>query len=462
MSARRRALLVSRSPQQPDRVVAERPATDPAAVAAAADRVRRAGREWAAQSPLARSGALHRAGEALAAAAAELEDLVVDEVGKPRSEARAEAARAVAIVRYYAQQVLDPAGETYAPLQPGLLYTQRRPHGMAGLITPWNFPLAIPLWKAAPALAAGNGVLLKPSTEALGCALRLADLFNSTLPDGLVTVVAGERDTATAVIEAADVVSFTGSTAVGRLVAVAATSRGIPVQAEMGGQNAAIVLPDADLEHTAAMIVNAATGYAGQKCTATRRVVVVGNPAPCTDALRNALDTVTLGDPGRDDVTIGPLISERARQAMLAALTEARAAGGRIVAVSSELPGTGWFVHPALVDGLGPRHRILQEETFGPMLAVLPAQSVGEAVQLANGTPYGLCASVHGNDLEALLSVVDDLDVGLIKVNAPTTGVDFHLPFGGARQSSIGPREQGKAAMQFYSTTRTVALAARQ
>lgn len=452
--------LVSRSPQQPDRVLAESPVSPPAEVVETVRRARGAGREWAAQSPLARASALHQLGDAVGDATRDLEDLVVAEVGKPRSEARGEVARAVAILRYYAQQVLDPVGETYAPLQPGLLYTQRRPHGVAGLITPWNFPLAIPLWKAAPALAAGNSVVLKPSTEALGCALRLAELVNRALPEDLFSVVAGERETATALIDSADVVSFTGSTAVGRHVAVAAAARGIPVQAEMGGHNPAIVLPDADPDQTATMIVNAATGYAGQKCTATRRVIVVGDPAPFTDALHAALDRVVLGDPDRDDVTIGPLISEHARKTMLAAAADAQASGGRIIAANSDLPEEGWFARPALIEGLDRQHRLLQEETFGPLLAILAARSIGEAVQLANATAYGLCASVHGQDIAPLLHVADNLDVGLVKINAPTTGVDFQLPFGGDKHSSIGPREQGKAALQFYSTTRTVTVAA--
>jgi alpha-ketoglutaric semialdehyde dehydrogenase len=459
VSAKTLDVRVSRSPQHPGIILAEQPAVAPVAIAAVVERARNAGHIWAAQSPLVRASALHQAAEALAGASAELEDLIVVEVGKPRVEARGEVARAIAILRYYAQQVLDPIGDTFHPVQPGLLYTERRPHGVAGLITPWNFPLAIPLWKAAPALAAGNAVLLKPSTEALGCALRLAGLLAPVLPEGLFTVLPGERDTAVAVIDAADVVSFTGSTAVGRSVAVAATTRGIPVQAEMGGHNAAVVLPDADLEPTAAMIIAAATGYAGQKCTATRRVIVVGDPAPFTDALRAALDASVVGDPDRADVTVGPLITEQARQTMTAAVADARAAGGRVVASRAELPDGGWFVSPAMVDGLEASHRLLQEETFAPLLALLAAGTIDEAVHLANATRYGLAASVHGHDLDPLLHVAGGLDAGLIKVNAPTTGVDFQLPFGGVRESSVGPREQGKAALQFYTTTRTVSLA---
>lgn len=453
-----RDMLVSRSPQDPNTVVAEQRAADPAAVAAVAQRARRVAQEWASQSPLVRASALQQAAEALAGVSAEVEDLIVSEVGKPRAEASGEIARAIAILRYYSQQVLDPIGDSFSAMQPGLLYSERRPHGVAGLITPWNFPFAIPLWKAAPALAAGNAVLLKPSSEALGCALRLANLFASVLPEGLFNVLPGERDTAVAVIDAVDVVSFTGSTAVGRSVAVAATTRGVAVQAEMGGQNAAVVLPDADLNNAARMIAAAATGFAGQKCTATRRVIVVGNPTGFTEALCAAISDAAVGDPNRTSVAVGPLITERAQLSMAAAMAEARAAGGRVVAATNALPDVGWFVNPALVDGVGPQHRLLQEETFAPLVAVLPASSLDEAVRLANATRYGLVASVHGGDLDAVLRVVRGLDTGLIKVNSPTTGVDFQLPFGGVRDSSIGPREQGKAALQFYTTTRTISL----
>jgi aldehyde dehydrogenase (NAD+) len=451
-------LATSRSPQDPDRIVAERTVTDAASVAALSRRARSASREWAAQPPTLRSSALHAAADRLAAAGADLEDLIVDEVGKPRAEARAEVARSVSIVRYYAQQVFDPVGNTFTPAQSGLLYTDRRPYGVAGLITPWNFPLAIPLWKASPALAAGNAVVVKPSTEALGCALRLAELFGPALPDDVFTVVVGERETAEALIHAADVISFTGSTAVGRSVAVAATMRSIPVQAEMGGNNAAVVLPDADPERAANLIAGAATGYAGQKCTATRRVIVVGDPGPILEALQAAFDSVVIGTPDREDVTVGPLITERARATFQAALDEARAAGGRLIGRSGALLESGWFVTPTLIDGLAPDHPLTQEETFGPMLIVLAAETTDQAVELANATRFGLTASVHGRDIETLLRAADRFEAGLIKINAPTTGVDFHLPFGGVRNSGIGPREQGKAAMDFYSATRTVSL----
>jgi aldehyde dehydrogenase (NAD+) len=291
-------MLQSRSPQRPDDLLLEVEATGAEGVAAAVATARAAGRDWAAAPALERSSVLTAAAEALAGAAGEVTELMVREVGKPVSEAAAETARGVGILRYYAQQTLDPDGETYpGPGPAALLLSRRRPRGVAGLITPWNFPVAIPLWKAAPALAYGNGVVLKPASEATALALRLAEALSPALPEGLFQVVPGGATTGTALIEHADCVSFTGSVEVGRQVVMAATGRGIPCQAEMGGLNASIVLPDADPGRAAATIAGAAMGYAGQKCTATSRVIVVGDPAPFTEALVAAVEGLPVGDP---------------------------------------------------------------------------------------------------------------------------------------------------------------------
>src|SRR5581483_10985029 len=258
-------LLRSTSPQRPDDLVAEVPAADAGTVGKAADLARAVQPEWAAAPPATRAAALDAAATAVAAASAALTDLVVREVGKPRTEAAGEVARAVGILRYYAQQVYDPIGAVHTPgTGAGLAYTRRRPRGVAGLITPWNFPLAIPLWKAAPALAYGNAVLLKPAPQATACALRLHELIAPHLPDGLLAVLPGNAEAGQAVVAEADAVSFTGSAAVGSAVASAAVARGVPVQAEMGGQNPAVVLPDADPEAAARQIAAAAFGFAGQ------------------------------------------------------------------------------------------------------------------------------------------------------------------------------------------------------
>jgi acyl-CoA reductase-like NAD-dependent aldehyde dehydrogenase len=451
--------LQSRSPQRPDDLVVEVEEAGPEAVAGAVERARAAAASWAAAPALERSAALVAAADAVAGAAGELTDLMVREVGKPVGEAAAEAARGVGILRYYAQQALDPDGQTYpGPSPSALLLSRRRPRGVAGLITPWNFPVAIPLWKAAPALAFGNAVVLKPSPDATALALRLAELLAPALADGLFQVVPGGAETGQAMLEGVDCVSFTGSVAVGRRVAVAAAERGIPGQAEMGGLNASIVLPDADLERAAATIAGAAMGYAGQKCTATSRAIVVGDPAPFTEALVAAVRKLPVGDPAEEATVVGPVITEQARRRVVEAAEEAAAAGGRLLSGGTAGDGDGWFVAPTLVDGLAPDARLAQEEVFGPIAVVLGVADPDRAVAVANGVRYGLVGSVFTRDLDRALQLAARLDTGLVRVNAPTSGVDYLAPFGGEKDSSYGPREQGKAAREFYTSIRTITI----
>ena len=451
--------LQSRSPQRPDDLVVEVEEADAGAVAAAVERARAAGGRWAAASALERSAALVAAADALAGAAGEVTELVVREVGKPLTEAAAETGRGIGILRYYAQQALDPDGETYpGPSPAALLLSRRRPRGVAGLVTPWNFPVAIPLWKAAPALAFGNAVALKPSPEATAVALRLAELLGPALPEGLFQVLPGGADTGTAMLEAVDCISFTGSVAVGHRVAVAATERGIPSQAEMGGLNASIVLADADPERVAGVVAGAAMGYAGQKCTATSRAIVVGDSRPLTEALVAAVEGLAVGDPAEEATVVGPVITEPARRRVVEAAEEAAAGGGRLLTGGAAGDGAGWFVAPTVVDGLGPEARLAQEEVFGPIAVVLAVADEDEAVRVANGVRYGLVGSVFTRDLDRALGLAARLDTGMIRVNAPTSGVDYLAPFGGEKGSSFGPREQGKAARDFYTSTRTITI----
>ncbi|UKY48105.1 aldehyde dehydrogenase family protein [Streptomyces inhibens] len=451
--------LTSRNPADPSDVLVSIPAPGAFAAADAVERARAAQPGWLTGGAAARSAALGAVAAAIEAAADELAALAVREVGKPLAEARAEVARTVAIWRYYAQAPYEPSGAVHEPaVGPGLLLTRRRPHGVAGLITPWNFPFAIPSWKAAPALAAGNTVVLKPAPEATACARRLASLVEQALPADVFTVLPGGATEGNALVSAADVVSFTGSTTVGQAVARATTARGIPVQAEMGGLNAAIVLPDADIGQAAAHIAASIAGYAGQKCTATSRVIAVGAALdPLREALSEALRAVTVGDPADPSTVCGPLINEHARDQVSAAWD------GLSVLAGGTVPGLpGWYAAPTLVEKVSPGHRLLCEEVFGPIAALLPADDLAHAVRITNSVPYGLVTSVHSTGLDTVLHGLDQLDTGMIRVNAPSTGVDFHLPFGGAKASSHGPREQGRAALEFYTSSRTYTLSPAQ
>lgn len=449
------------SPQSPSDLVGEFEVSAPAQVDRVVADVRRGQHEWWALGAAGRSAALAAAASDLRSRREEATALVIREVGKPAGEAGGEVMRAISILEYYAQACFAAVGRMYPPSLGGLLFSERRPVGVAALITPWNFPLAIPLWKAAPALACGNGVVLKPSPDASACAECLRTILGAHLPEHVFSVVHGQAETGKAVVAAGDVVSFTGSDRVGRMVAAQAGERAIPAQCEMGGQNAAIVFDDADPAATAAQVTNAAMGYAGQKCTATRRVIVVGYHPDFEQALVDAVSGLQPAPPEKPDTTVGPVITKAALDKVLAAVDGARSAGGRVLAGGGRETdlGDGWFVSPTLLDGIPAEHDLAQEETFGPLVTLHGARDARAAAEMANGVRFGLVTSLHGRDLDRLLATLDTIDTGLIKVNAPTTGVDFYAPFGGEKDSSYGPREQGPDALEFYSSSRTVSIA---
>jgi aldehyde dehydrogenase (NAD+) len=451
--------FASVNPSDPADVIGEWAEADGAEVAAAVARARAAAAEWAGAAAPARAAALGNAAGALAERAAEVTDLVIREVGKPRSEAAGEVARGVAILRYYAQLALLPDGETIPAATPGtLLLARHRPVGVAALITPWNFPVAIPLWKAAPSLAFGNATVLKPAGASTGVALLLHEIVAAHLPAGVFQVVLGDAGPGRALTDHPDVaaVSFTGSVPVGRGVVARVAARGGRVQAEMGGQNASIVLADADFGRAATAIAYAAMGYAGQKCTATSRILVEDAAyEEFRSALVAAIEGLGVVGPGDDKTLVGPVISERARASALAAVA---ASGGQVVTGGAALDAPGYYLAPTLVELGGPAGPLATEEVFAPVAALLRVPTAGAAVQIANGVSYGLVASVFTRDLSRALTMVDQLDAGMVRVNAPTSGVDFQAPFGGAKQSSYGPREQGLAAREFYTETRTVTI----
>jgi acyl-CoA reductase-like NAD-dependent aldehyde dehydrogenase len=451
--------VTSVNPHDPADVVGEWEGAGSAGADAAVGRAALAALEWRETTGAARAKALADAAAALEQRSAALAGLVVREVGKPVSEAPAEVARAVAILRYYAQAALDPDGETLPAAHPDqLLLARHVPVGVAALITPWNFPVAIPLWKAAPSLAFGNATLLKPSSAAAATALALGEIITPHLPPGVFQVVLGGGETATALIDHPGVaaVSFTGSSAVGMQVSVRAAARGCRVQAEMGGQNPSVVLAGADLDRAAATIAYAAMGYAGQKCTATSRVIVADAVyGEFRDAVTAAIEALKVIDPADEKTLVGPVIDAGARSAALAAVAES---GGRVLTGGMALDEPGFYVAPTLVELDEPAGPLATEEVFAPVAALIKAGSADAAVSIANGVRYGLVASVFTSDLGEALRLTRRLEAGMVRVNAPTSGVDFNAPFGGAKDSSYGPREQGQAARAFYTESQTVLI----
>jgi aldehyde dehydrogenase (NAD+) len=414
--------------------------------------------EWS-RLAATRSAALHRWAASLEADGG-LPDLLAREVGKPLSEARAEVARSVAILRYYAQAAYDPVGEVFpSPDGRAELRSERLPLGVVLVITPWNFPAAIPIWKIAPALAYGNAVIFKPASAAVGTAERLSQLAHRSVPQEVLQLATIGSEQVGQLLDDDRIagVSFTGSVEVGRTVIDRVSGRGGAVQAEMGGQNPSVVLDDADVGVAARTIAGAAMAYAGQKCTATSRVIVASSIADeFVPALLDAVRGMPIGDPLDEATMVGPLISESALNSVDEAVSAATKRGAELLTGGRPASGEGWFYDPALLRVADISDPFVQEETFGPAAAVMLADDDEQTIAIANSTRFGLSAAVFGADTDRAWRVARRLRSGLVRVNASTTGVDFYAPFGGDKDSSYGPREQGKAAREFYTQTRTI------
>ncbi len=456
-------LVDDRNPSDAQDVVARVPsgsaADVDAAVAAAAEALPR----WKALTGPARAEHLLRWSAAIAARQEEMAQAMAREVGKPIGEARGEVARCVAILRYDAGEAVREIGQVIPSQIPAALqFTLRQPLGVVVLITPWNFPLAIPLWKAAPALAFGNTVVFKPAEAASHMGSLLAETAaQAELPAGVFNLVLGSGSViGDPLVAHRDVrgVSFTGSSIVGARVAAAAAARNIRYQTEMGGKNVAIVLPDADLDMAASLIAAGAMRYAGQKCTATSRAVVDRRVQDALLArLQAATEGLPLGPVTDPRAAVGPMISGDARDAVVAALAAGsfrRICGGDPVA--EEPFSRGFFLRPSIVAEVEPDSKLAQEELFGPVLAVIAADGLEEAIALANRSRYGLSASLFTRDVGSALTYIHKIEAGLVRVNGDTTGVDPHAPFGGFKGSSSGSREQGPAAREFYTEIKTV------
>lgn len=454
--------LISVNPSDPSDVVIRFGAGDPDLVAAAVLSAAEAWPSWRAKPGPAKADHLYRWASRIAERAEELAQAVCREVGKPIGEARGEVARCEMILRYFAGEAVRECGDVI-PAQVGgsLQFSLRQPLGVVGLVTPWNFPLAIPIWKAAPALAFGNTVVLKPAEMATGVAMLLAEtVAGSGLPDGALNVVPGAGPIvgqALAEHRGVAAISFTGSVGVGRRIALAAADRNARYQTEMGGKNVAIVLGDADLDLAADLVASGAMRYAGQKCTATSRVVV---HRKCMDAflerLRTRVEALPLGPVTDPASAVGPVISAEAGERIRGVIAQA---GAPVFSVP--VPGDlarGFFVSPTVFRDVDPRSKLAREEVFGPVLAVFGADDLEEALALANDVDYGLSASLFTRDVASALKYIDRIEAGMVRVNGDTTGVDPHAPFGGVKASSSGSREQGPAAREFYTEIKTVQI----
>ncbi len=462
------ATLVDLNPSEPADVVALFPEGTADDVSGAVTAAESALPAWRATTGVARADALYRWAQAISVRSEELAQAMAREVGKPIGEARGEAARAVMILRYYAGEAVRESGQVIpAQVSGALQLTLRQPLGVVALITPWNFPLAIPLWKAAPALAFGNTVVLKPAEVASHTASLLAETAAAAeLPAGVFNVLLGSGKIVGAALlrhPALAGISFTGSAAVGAEIAAGAAVRNLRFQTEMGGKNAAIVAADANLDLAADLVAAGAMRYAGQKCTATSRVIVARQVVePFLARLAERIAALPIGPVTDPAAAIGPLISEEARDRALAAIGALGTSSARQI-LGGAPPADprfarGYFLAPTVIADVPADSAVARDELFAPVLAVLPAEDLDEAIELANRTAFGLSATLFTHDLRSALGYIHRIEAGMVRVNGDTTGVDPHAPFGGVKGSSSGSREQGPAAREFYTESKTVQI----
>jgi len=429
-----------------------------AAIAAAHD----AAPGWAASTPQQRFDVLDLIGTELLARRDELGHLLAREEGKTLPEGVGEVARAGQTFKFFAGEALRQTGDILPSVRPGIgVEVTRGPVGVVGLITPWNFPIAIPAWKVAPALAHGNAVVLKPAELVPGCAHALAEIISrSGLPAGVFNLVLGRGSELGPQLIAdprINAVSFTGSVPTGRGIAADCGARMKKVQLEMGGKNPMVVLDDADLDVAVEASLNGAFFSTGQRCTASSRLIVTeGIHDRFVAALTERMQALTVGHALKAGTQIGPVVDARQLDQDLDYLCIAREEGGEVIGGARlERPTEGFFMAPALVTGTSADMRINREEVFGPVASVLRVADYDAALAAANDTEFGLSAGICTQSLKHATHFKANAQAGMVMVNLPTAGVDYHVPFGGTKGSSFGSREQGRHAAEFYTTIKT-------
>ena len=429
-----------------------------AAVAAA----RKAFPAWSEASPEVRSDLLDKVGTMIIARSAEIGRLLAREEGKTLAEGIGETVRAGRIFKYFAGEALRRHGQNLDSTRPGVeIQTYRQAVGVFALVTPWNFPIAIPAWKAAPALAFGNTVVIKPAGLTPATASALADIFAACdAPPGVFNMLFGRGAMGDALVKHPDVdgVSFTGSQAVGAQVGVAAMARQARVQLEMGGKNPLIILDDADLERAVAIALDGSYFATGQRCTASSRLIIQdGVHDRFVALLAEKVAALRVGDALDPDTQIGPAVSEAQMETSYRYIDIATGEGGRLVTGGQRLtlPTPGWYVQPTLITDTDPSMRINTEEVFGPVASTLRVKSYEEALEVANNTEFGLSAGIATTSLKHARHFQRHARAGMTMVNLATAGVDYHVPFGGSKGSSYGAREQGFAAVEFFTQTKT-------
>ncbi len=444
-------------------VVGEYARADEAQVRAAIAAARGAFPAWSRGGIQARSDMLDRIGNEILARKDELGVLLSREEGKTRPEGIGEATRAGYLFKFFAGEVLRLSGELLPSVRPGIkVEITREPVGVVGIITPWNFPIAIPAWKIAPALAYGNCVVFKPADLVPGCAWALAEIIGRAgMPAGVFNLVMGRGSVIGEILSTApevDAVSFTGSVAVGKRVAQNCAARLAKVQLEMGGKNPQVVLDDAELDTAVNVSVQSAFFSTGQRCTASSRLIVTeGIHDRFVAALTAKMKTLKVDDALKEGTDIGPVVDPRQMEQDLHYIELGKKEGAKLAAGGQRVKRDkeGYYLEPTLFTETGPGMTINREEIFGPVASVIRVKDYAEALAVANDTPFGLSSGIATTSLKFSEHFKRNSAAGMVMVNLPTAGVDYHVPFGGRKGSSYGPREQGRYAVEFYTTVKT-------
>jgi acyl-CoA reductase-like NAD-dependent aldehyde dehydrogenase len=454
------------NPSDTSDVVGEYAQADAAQTREAIAAARRAFPAWSVSTPQQRFDILDAAGTEILARRAELGDLLAREEGKTLPEAIGEVQRAGNIFKFFAGEALRPGGEALPSVRPGVgVEITREPIGVVGIITPWNFPIAIPAWKIAPALAWGNCVVIKPADLVPGSVWALCEILSRCgLPAGVLNLVMGRGAQVGATMledRGIDAISFTGSVATGQRVAQACVARMAKFQLEMGGKNPMVVLDDADLAVAVNCAVQSGFFSTGQRCTASSRVIVTeGIHDRFVAGVIDKLKTLKVDNARKSGTDIGPVVDATQLKQDQDYLQIAQAEGAKLAfggeAIERNADGqAGFYMRPALITEAAPQMRISREEVFGPVVSVSRVRDFEEALAQANDTSFGLSAGIATTSLKHATHFKRHAQAGMVMVNVPTAGVDYHVPFGGRKGSSYGPREQGRYAAEFFTVVKT-------
>ena len=447
-------------------VLAEFPAATAEDVRRAIDAAQAAFRTWKKTPGPERGRVIWRAADIARQRADEIARTLTREEGKIFKEAKGEVLKGISLLEFYAGEGFRMHGKTLpSEARDTFTYTIRRPLGVVGLIAPWNFPWAIPVWKSAPALAAGNTVVFKPAELTPATASLMAEIYEEAgLPPGVFNMVVGSGSVVGEAIVNSPVVravSFTGSNEIGGALYVKAASRGAKVTCEMGGKNAVIVMPDADLDKAAVAIHGGAFGSTGQRCPATSRVIAMPDVKDAlVERLVEQARKIKIGSGLDENVDMGPAVDEKQWKTDLDYIELGKREGARLV-LGGKRPEhltNGYFVEPTIFDNVTPGMRIFREEIFGPVLSVSVAKNLEEALRFANSVEYGLTSSIFTENIDTIMHFVEEVETGMVHVNEPTIGGEAQLPFGGTKSTGVGEREMAEEGLNFFTELKTVFL----